>query len=109
SCFDGAWRAAIEHFQHAIDRDPQFSLAHVALASAYNFLGFYSLVKPNLAFVSRLVRNVPVLNSLEMSRVARELERLLGDTAYLERSASVAEVVRAEKGADAAADALDRL
>jgi TolB-like protein/tetratricopeptide (TPR) repeat protein/tRNA A-37 threonylcarbamoyl transferase component Bud32 len=50
SCFEGGWRAAIEHFQHAIDRDPQFALAHVALASAYNFLGFYSLVKPNLAF-----------------------------------------------------------
>ncbi len=50
SCFEGGWRAAIDHFQHAIDRDPQFALAHVALASAYNFLGFYSLVKPNLAF-----------------------------------------------------------
>ena len=42
SCFEGGWRPAIEHFQHAIDRDPQFALAHVALASAYNFLGFYS-------------------------------------------------------------------
>ena len=50
SCFEGGWRPAIDHFQHAIDRDPQFALAHVALASAYNFLGFYSLVKPNLAF-----------------------------------------------------------
>jgi TolB-like protein/tetratricopeptide (TPR) repeat protein len=50
SCFAGGWRPAIEHFQHAIDRDPGFAPAHVALASAYNFLGFYSLVKPNLAF-----------------------------------------------------------
>ncbi len=50
SCFDGGWRAAIEHFQHAIALDPQFARAHVAVASAYNFLGFYSLVKPNLAF-----------------------------------------------------------
>ena len=50
SCFQGGWRPAIEHFQHAIERDPQFARAHVALASAYNFLGFYSLVKPNLAF-----------------------------------------------------------
>ena len=50
SCFEGGWRPAIEHFQHAIDRDPQFALAHVALASSYNFLGFYSLIKPNLAF-----------------------------------------------------------
>ena len=50
TCFEGGWRTAIDHFQHAIDRDPQFALAHVALASAYNFLGFYSLIKPNLAF-----------------------------------------------------------
>jgi eukaryotic-like serine/threonine-protein kinase len=50
SCFAGGWRQAIEHFQYAIDRDPRFALAHVALANAYNFLGFYSLMKPNLAF-----------------------------------------------------------
>ncbi len=50
ACFEGGWRAAIEHFQHAIERDPRFALAHVALANAYNFLGFYALVKPNLAF-----------------------------------------------------------
>jgi eukaryotic-like serine/threonine-protein kinase len=50
TCFEGGWRPAIEHFQQAIDRDPQFALAHVALAIAYNFLGFFALVKPNLAF-----------------------------------------------------------
>ncbi len=50
SCFAGGWREAIEHFQHAIALDPQFARAHVAVASAYNFLGFYSLVKPTLAF-----------------------------------------------------------
>jgi tetratricopeptide (TPR) repeat protein len=50
SCFEGGWRPAIEHFRHAIDLDPQFALAHVALANAYNFLGFYALVKPSLAF-----------------------------------------------------------
>ena len=41
---------AIEHFQQAIDRDPQFALAHVAMAGAYNFLGFYCMVRPTLAF-----------------------------------------------------------
>ena len=50
SCFTGGWRAAIDQFQHAADRDPQFALAHTALASAYNFLGFYCLMKPKLAF-----------------------------------------------------------
>jgi serine/threonine protein kinase/tetratricopeptide (TPR) repeat protein len=50
TCFQGDWRPAIEHFEHAISRDPQFAPGHVALASAYNFLGFHCLVKPSLAF-----------------------------------------------------------
>jgi eukaryotic-like serine/threonine-protein kinase len=50
ACFAGGWRQAIEHFQKAVDRDPRFALAHVALADAYNFLGFYCLMKPNVAF-----------------------------------------------------------
>ena len=50
SCFSGGWRPAIEHLQYAIEKDPQYAGAHVALANAYNFLGFYSLIKPVLAF-----------------------------------------------------------
>jgi TolB-like protein len=49
-CFAGGWRQAIEQFQIAVDRDPQFAVAHVALANAYNFLGLYCLMKPYLAF-----------------------------------------------------------
>jgi eukaryotic-like serine/threonine-protein kinase len=50
ACFAGGWRHAIEHYQKAVERDSRFALAHVALANAYNFLGFYCLMKPNLAF-----------------------------------------------------------
>jgi tetratricopeptide (TPR) repeat protein len=50
SCFSGGWRPAIDHLQYAIEKDPQYSDAHVALANAYNFLGFYSLIKPSSAF-----------------------------------------------------------
>jgi TolB-like protein/tRNA A-37 threonylcarbamoyl transferase component Bud32/Flp pilus assembly protein TadD len=50
SCFSGGWRPAIEHLQYAIEKDPQYAEAHVALANAYNFLGFYSLIKPAAAF-----------------------------------------------------------
>jgi tetratricopeptide (TPR) repeat protein len=50
SSLQGGWRLALEHFQQAIDYDPQFARAHVALAKAYNFLGFYSMIKPALAF-----------------------------------------------------------
>jgi TolB-like protein len=50
SCYTGGWRAAIEHFQTAVERDAQFAPAHIALANAYNFLGLYSLMQPRLAF-----------------------------------------------------------
>ncbi|MEP7000535.1 MAG: protein kinase [bacterium] len=50
SCFTGGWRPAIEHYQYAIERDFRFVPARVALANAYNFLGFYCLMKPRLAF-----------------------------------------------------------
>jgi tetratricopeptide (TPR) repeat protein/tRNA A-37 threonylcarbamoyl transferase component Bud32 len=50
TCHEGGWRLALEQFQYAIDCDPEFARAHAALANAYNFLGFYSIVKPALAF-----------------------------------------------------------
>ncbi len=50
SCFVGGWRPALEHFGYALARDPRFAEARVALASAYNFLGFYCLLKPSQAF-----------------------------------------------------------
>lgn len=40
TCHEGGWRLALEQFQYAIDRDPEFAHAHAALANAYNFLGF---------------------------------------------------------------------
>jgi serine/threonine-protein kinase len=48
--FAGGWREAIEQFQYAVQRDSRFALAHTALASAYEFLGFYTYMKPSLAF-----------------------------------------------------------
>jgi len=50
SCFSGGWQPAIEQFQYAVERDPRFPLAHLALGVAYNFLGFYCLMKPSVAF-----------------------------------------------------------
>jgi UDP:flavonoid glycosyltransferase YjiC (YdhE family) len=42
------------------------------------------------------------------ARVARELERILGDAHYSERSVAIASLVGAEGGADAAAEAIER-
>ena len=50
SCHEGGWRPALEQFQQAVDLDPQFARAHVAIANANNFLGFYSIQKPAVVF-----------------------------------------------------------
>ena len=47
--------------------------------------------------------------SYRAGRVARELGRLLSDSRYERRASEVASIVKAETGAEAAADALERL
>ncbi len=39
--YSGGLRAALEHFQKAIDEDAGYALAQVGVADAYSFLGFY--------------------------------------------------------------------
>jgi eukaryotic-like serine/threonine-protein kinase len=81
-CFAGGWRHAIEHFQKAVERDPRFALAHVALANAYNFLGFYCLMKPNLAFgVARqsAERALSIDDTLAVAHAELALTRFGGD------------------------------
>ncbi len=46
---DGFLRA-IEHFQEAIERDPNYALAHAGLADAYNVLGYYNYLPPREAY-----------------------------------------------------------
>ncbi len=41
---------AMEHFQSAIARDPNFALAHAALADLWSSLGFFGYVRPIEAF-----------------------------------------------------------
>jgi tetratricopeptide (TPR) repeat protein len=51
-CHEGGWRDALREYETAIDLDPMFARALVALANAHNFLGFYSIVKPAVAFAA---------------------------------------------------------
>jgi serine/threonine protein kinase/tetratricopeptide (TPR) repeat protein len=76
NCFSGGWRPAIEHLQYAIEKDPHYADAHVALANAYNFLGFYSLVKPALAF-DVAVRSAMRALALDGNRAAAHRELAL--------------------------------
>ena len=62
-------RQAIECFQQAIERDPEFALAHVGLADAYCVLPDYSAYSPQAAF--RQARDA--------ARKARELDPFLAE------------------------------
>jgi TolB-like protein len=48
--YHGGLQAALEHFQQAIDEDAGYALAHAGVADAYTIIGFYSLMKPRVAF-----------------------------------------------------------
>jgi serine/threonine-protein kinase len=48
--YSGGLRAALEHFQKAIDEDAGYALAQVGVADAYSFIGFYSIQHPKTAF-----------------------------------------------------------
>jgi serine/threonine-protein kinase len=48
--YQGGLRTALEHFQKAIDEDAGYALAQVGVADAYSFLGFYSALRPKVAF-----------------------------------------------------------
>ena len=41
---------AIESFERAVQADPQYALAYVGMADAYNILGFYGFLRPHEAF-----------------------------------------------------------
>jgi tetratricopeptide (TPR) repeat protein len=43
-------RTSIDYFRRAIDREPQFALAHAGLADAYTALGYFSYLWPVDAF-----------------------------------------------------------
>src|SRR4051812_4513291 len=82
SCFSGGWRAAIQHFQNAIECDERFAPAHVALANAYNFLGFYCLMKPRLAFsmsVQSATRALSIDDTLTAAHVEIALAKFGGE------------------------------
>ena len=45
-----AMAGARQHFEEAIQRDPEFALAHIAMADLYSWLGYLGYVRPKDAF-----------------------------------------------------------
>lgn len=47
---ENGFRQALEHFRQAIERDPDFALAHVGLSEGYAILGVFGVVAPHETF-----------------------------------------------------------
>ncbi len=45
-----ALRIGLRHFERAVERDPNYAMAHVGLADSYCLLGFYTALPPGEAF-----------------------------------------------------------
>jgi eukaryotic-like serine/threonine-protein kinase len=52
---------AIEHFQHAIEKDPRYALAHTGVAESYVLLGWNSYLPPKEAFPNAKVAAMTAL------------------------------------------------
>ncbi|UCE19255.1 MAG: protein kinase [Gemmatimonadota bacterium] len=47
---EGGMRKAMEFFQQAIEKDPDYALAHVGIADVYNITGFFGFLSPAETF-----------------------------------------------------------
>ncbi|MBU8933956.1 MAG: protein kinase [candidate division Zixibacteria bacterium] len=47
---EGGMKLAMEHFHQAIEKDPDYALAHVGVADTYNISGFFGFFPPKEAF-----------------------------------------------------------
>ncbi len=64
---------ALQHFEDAIKRDPEFALAHVALADLYSWLGYGGALRPKDAFlvgITHALRAVEIDASLAEAHAA---------------------------------------
>jgi serine/threonine protein kinase/Tfp pilus assembly protein PilF len=47
---EGGMKSAMEHFHQAMEKDPDYALAHVGVADTYNLTGFFGYSPPNETF-----------------------------------------------------------
>ncbi len=47
---EGGMKLAMEHFQQAIEKDPDYALAHVGVADTYNVTGYFGYSPPSETF-----------------------------------------------------------
>jgi serine/threonine protein kinase/Tfp pilus assembly protein PilF len=47
---EGGMKSAMEHFHRAMEKDPDYALAHVGVADTYNLTGFFGYSPPSATF-----------------------------------------------------------
>jgi TolB-like protein/Tfp pilus assembly protein PilF len=91
----GGPQKAIEYFQFAIEKEPNYGAAYAGLADAYGHLGFWGLVPPN-EIIPKL--KTAVLKALEIDDTSCEAHTVMGKLKFyyeLDRLAAEKEFKRA--------------
>jgi eukaryotic-like serine/threonine-protein kinase len=60
-----ALRLGLRHFERALERDPEYGMAHIGVADSYCILGFYTALPPTEAFPKA---KAAALKALELDR-----------------------------------------
>jgi serine/threonine protein kinase/Tfp pilus assembly protein PilF len=66
---EGGMKLAMEYFQQAIEKDPDYALAHVGVADTYNITGWFGYSPPNETFP----------RAKDAARRALEIDNTLGE------------------------------
>ncbi len=70
----------IEYFEQAIDKDPNYALAHAGVADSYTFLAFYRFLPPHDAFPKA---NVAAMRALDADELLPEAHISLAEVKFL--------------------------
>jgi len=70
----------IDYFQQAIEKDPNYALAHAGLADSYTFLAFYRFLPPHEAFPRA---NVAAMRALEADELLPEAHTSQAEVRFL--------------------------
>ncbi|MFL6467665.1 MAG: TPR end-of-group domain-containing protein, partial [Pyrinomonadaceae bacterium] len=76
---DDGFRKAAEHFQQAIDRQPDYALAYAGLAESYNRLSGYNAISPHDGFPKA---REAALKALELDSSLAEAHTALGSVKF---------------------------
>jgi serine/threonine protein kinase/tetratricopeptide (TPR) repeat protein len=88
---------ATEHFQAAIDRDPEYALAYTGLADTFNLVGYYSIRPPAEAYPrakAAAERALEIDDSIAEAHASLGYTRLFFDRDWAEAEREFVEAIR---------------